>query len=246
MPYSSSTQDEPIPFPLGIKIKKENEFKGKVEVEGLYPGYGTTLGNALRRVLLSSLEGAAITEMKIKGVPHEFSTLPGVLEDVITIMLNLKKLRFKMIGRDPQTAILKVKGEKEVKGEDFELPPQLILVNKKQKIATLTSKSAKLEMEVKVEKGVGYLPVEEREKEKPPIGTILVDAIFSPIRKVGMRVENMRVGKRTDFEKLILDIETDGTISVEEAFKKAVKILISQLSFLIKEDETQEKEKKIS
>jgi DNA-directed RNA polymerase subunit alpha len=221
-----------IPLPQPVKIKKEEKNKALFEIEGLWPGYGVTLGNALRRVLLSSLEGAAITQVKIKGVPHEFTTLDGVVEDVIQIVLNLKKLRFKMIGEEPQTAVLKVKGEKEVKGEDFQLPTQLEIVNKDCHIATLTDKKASLEMEVLVEKGVGYLAKERMTKKKTPIGTILVDAIFSPVKRVATKVENMRVGERTDFDRLFLEIETDGTISPEEALVKAIDILLAQYQFL--------------
>ncbi len=221
-----------IPLPSKPKIIKKEENKAVFEIEALYPGYGVTIGNALRRVLLSSLEGAAITQVKIKGVPHEFSTIPGVLEDVVTIMLNLKKLRFKMIGEEPQRAILVAKGEKEVKGGDFDLPTQLELVNPDCHIATLTSKNAKLEMEILVEKGIGYLPRERRKKEKLEIGTIPMDAIFTPIKRVAMQTENMRVGERTDFDRLFLEIETDGTITPEEAFAKACEILMTQFSFL--------------
>jgi DNA-directed RNA polymerase subunit alpha len=221
-----------IPLPKNPKIIKNEKNKTTFEIEALYPGYGVTIGNALRRVLLSSLEGAAVTQMKIKGVPHEFTTIPGVLEDVVTIMLNLKQLRFKMIGEEPQRATLKIKGEKEVKGADFELPAQLELVNPDCHIATLTSKNAKLEMEILVEKGVGYLPRERKRKEKLEIGVIPVDAIFTPVKRVAMRTENMRVGERTDFDRLFLEIETDGTITPEEAFSKACEILINQFSFL--------------
>jgi len=221
-----------IPLPKAPKIIKKEKNKATFEIEALYPGYGVTIGNALRRVLLSSLEGAAVTQMKIKGVPHEFTTIPGVLEDVITIMLNLKQLRFKMIGEEPQRATLKIKGEKEVKGADFELPAQLELVNPDCHIATLTSKNTKLEMEILVEKGVGYLPRERKRKEKLEIGVIPVDAIFTPVKRVAMRTENMRVGERTDFDRLFLEIETDGTITPQEAFLKASEILINQFSFL--------------
>jgi DNA-directed RNA polymerase subunit alpha len=221
-----------IPLPQKPKIIKKEKNKATFEIEALYPGYGVTIGNALRRVLLSSLEGAAVTQMKIKGVPHEFSTIPGVLEDVVTIMLNLKQLRFKMIGGEPQRATLKVKGEKEVKGADFELPAQLELVNPDCHIATLTSKNARLEMEILVEKGVGYLPRERKRKEKLEIGVIPVDAIFTPVKRVAIKTENMRVGERTDFDRLFLEIETDGTISPEEAFLKACEILVNQFSFL--------------
>lgn len=186
--------------------------------------------------MLSSLEGAAITQAKIKNVSHEFSTIPGVLEDVIVIMLNLKQLRFKIFTDEPQKARLKVKGEKEVKGSDFELPSQLELVNKDVHIATLTDKKAELDIEIQVEKGVGFLPREARKKqEKLEIGTIPMDAIFTPIKRVSFKIENMRVGERTDFDKLFLEIETDGTVSPEETFRQASEILLSHIYNLILE-----------
>lgn len=221
-----------IPLPFTPKIIEKKQNKAVFEIEALYPGYGVTIGNTLRRVLLSSLEGAAITEVKIKGVQHEFSTIPGVMDDVISILLNLKQLRFKIYTSEPQKATLKVKGEKEVKGSDFKLPSQVELVNKDFHITTLTNKKAELEMEVKIEKGVGYLPVERRKKEKSEIGTILVDAVFTPVRKVAFKVENMRVGERTDFDRLILEVETDGTITPEEAFFKATEILTRHFTLL--------------
>jgi DNA-directed RNA polymerase subunit alpha len=230
-------------LPLATKPKMEIKDKNCAVfvIEKLYPGYGTTLGNALRRVLLSSIEGAAVTKMKIKGVNHEFSTIPGVLESALEIMLNVKKLRFKMIGKEPQKAFLEAKGEGEVKGKDFQLPAQLELVNKDCHIATLTSKNAKLEMEIEVEKGIGYLPREERLREEKEIGVILVDAIFSPVKRVALNVEKMRVEKRTDFERLILEVETDGTISPKDAFLKACDILISHFSNLKEIHEKEEK-----
>jgi DNA-directed RNA polymerase subunit alpha len=233
-----------IPLPKSPQIIKKEKNKAIFEIEALYPGYGVTIGNALRRVLLSSLEGAAVTQIKIKGVPHEFTTIPGVLEDVSTIMLNVKNLRFKMIGDEPQRAILKAKGEKELKGADFELPTQLELVNPECHIANLTDKNAKFEMEILVEKGIGYLPRERKRKEKLEIGVIPVDAIFTPIKRVAMRTENMRVGERTDFDRLFLEIETDGTITPEEAFLKANEILINQFSFLKENLEKHEKKEK--
>lgn len=219
-------------------IKKE-ENKATFVIEALYPGYGTTIGNSLRRVLLSSLDGAAITQVKIKNVSHEFSTISGIFEDVITIIMNLKQLRFKIFTDEPQKAFLKIKGEKEVKGKDFEFPSQIELVNKDCHIATLTTKSAELEMEVQIEKGMGYSPKEDREKgsvsiqEKLPIGTISVDALFSPVKKVSYEIENMRVGDRTDYDKLFLEIETDGTITPEEAFQQASKILVDHFSMIV-------------
>jgi len=217
-----------IPLPEKPKIIEKKGNKAKIEIQPLYPGYGVTIGNSLRRVLISSLEGGAITALKIKGVQHEFSTIPGVIEDVITIILNLKKLRFKMYTSEPQKGFLKVKGPKEVKGEDFELPSQVELVNKKAKIFTITKKT-EVEMEIQIEKGIGYEPVEMR-KKKVEVGVIPIDAIYTPIKNVSFKVENMRVGKRTDFDRLFLEIETDGTISPEEAFNKASEILANHFS----------------
>ena len=233
-----------IPLPLKPKIINQEKNKAIFEIEALYPGYGQTLGNSLRRVLLSSLEGAAVTEVKIKGVQHEFSTIPGVLEDILTIMLNLKQLRFKLFSADPQKATLKTKGEKEVKGSDLELPPQAELINKRAHIATLTSKSAELSMEVTVEKGLGYQPRELRKKEKLEIGVIPLDAIFTPVKRVGFKVENMRVGERTDYDRLFLEIETDGTLSPESALLRAADILVNHFSLFAEAFEEKVKEPK--
>jgi len=220
-----------IPLPLQPKIIEKKDNLAIFEIEALYPGYGVTVGNTLRRVLLSSLSGAAITQIKIKGVPHEFSTIPGILEDVINIILNLKQLRFKIYTDEPQKATLKVKGEKEVKGSDFDLPAQVELINKNAKVCTLTDKKAELEMEIQIEKGLGYLPAEQRKKqEKLEIGQIALDAIFTPIKRVSFRVENMRVGERTDFDRLFLEIETDGTITPESALSEASEILVKHFS----------------
>jgi len=217
-----------LSLPTKPKITKQEKNKAIFEIEALYPGYGVTIGNSLRRVLLSSLEGAAITQVKIKNVPHEFSTIPGILEDTIQLMLNLKQLRFKIYTEEPQKATLKIKGEKKVKGSDFKIPAQLELVNKDSHIATITDKKTELEIEIQVEKGIGYSPRETRKKEKLAIGTIPLDAIFTPIRRIAFRVENMRVGERTDFDRLFLDIETDGTILPEDAFCQASEILTKQ------------------
>jgi DNA-directed RNA polymerase subunit alpha len=218
----------PLSHPPKLIEKKGNS--AVFEIDALYPGYGVTVGNSLRRILLSSLSGAAVTQMKIKGVSHEFSTLPGVLEDTILIMLNLKQLRFKLFSNEPQKAVLKVKGEKEAKGSDFDFPPQVELVNKNAHVATLTSKSAELEIEIQIEKGVGYSSRDERGKEKLEVGVIPLDAIFTPIKRVSFRIENMRVGERTDFDRLFLDIETDSTVSPEEALFQASEILVNHFS----------------
>jgi DNA-directed RNA polymerase subunit alpha len=205
---------------------------GKFEILGCYPGYGTTLGNALRRVLLSSLEGAAIKSVKIKGVAHEFSTVPGVLEDIVQIILNLKKVRFKMHGEEPVKLTLKAKGEGEVTAKSFKSVSGVEVVTPDQLIATVTDKKTELEMEVEIEKGLGYVPVEQQEREQKEIGVIAVDAIYTPIKRVNYEIENMRVGKRTDFDKITLEILTDGSIAPEEAFEKANQILIEQFSSL--------------
>ncbi|MGC9031539.1 MAG: DNA-directed RNA polymerase subunit alpha, partial [Minisyncoccia bacterium] len=222
-----------IPLPHKIQFIEKDKDTAQIEIEGLYPGYGITLGNTLRRVLLSSLEGCAITSFKIKGVSHEFTTLPGVLEDVVIISLNLKKLRFKMQDDEPQIITLSVKGKGKVTGKDIKTTPQIEVVNKDQLIATLTDEKARLEMEIKVEKGVGYLPIEMREEKTKVIGEIPIDAIFTPIKKVSYKIENVRVGKRTDFEKLILSIETDGTLNPKEAYAKSLNIIIEQFSYLL-------------
>lgn len=221
-----------ISLPLKPKIIEKKGNKAVFQIEALYPGYGVTIGNSLRRVLLSSLPGAAATQMKIKKVHHEFSTIPGVLEDVITIMLNLKKLRFNLFSDEPQKAALKVKGEKEVKASDFKLPSQVEVIDKTIHIATLTTKSSELEMEIQIEKGIGYSPRELRKKERLEIGEIPLDAIFTPVKRVSFRVENMRVGERTDFDRLFLEIETDGQITPEAACHQASEILLKHFSLI--------------
>lgn len=212
-------------FPTTIQKVEQLKNYAKFEIEGLYPGYGITLGNALRRVLISSLEGAAVTSFKIEGVQHEFSTIPNVMETALDIMLNLKQLRIKLYTNEPQVLKLQVNGEKEVTAKDFEKNPLIEILNPDLHIATLTDPKANLNLEATVEKGLGYVLAEERKKEKLPIGTISVDAIFSPIQKANFKVENMRVGDRTDYNRLIVEIETDGSITPDEALAKAANIL---------------------
>ena len=214
------------------KIDKPNS--SLVIVEPCFPGYGITIGNALRRVMLSSLPGAAVTSVKIKGAQHEFMPLENVKEDVLEIILNLKLLRLKVFDENPVILNLKVHGEKKVTAADIEKNSQVEIKNEKLAIATLTHKNAELEMEITVENGLGYLPTEARdEKEKLPIGTIAVDALFSPVVNVGTRVENVRVGQMTNWDKLILDVETDGTISPREALDKAAQILVDQFTSVV-------------
>ena len=212
-------------LPSSIKIIEQEKNYGKFEIEGLYPGYGVTIGNALRRVLLSSIEGAAVTSFKIKGVHHEFSTVNYVSDTVLDIMLNLKQLRVKLYSNEPQVLKLKVEGKKKVYAKDFEANSMVDVMNPDLYIVAITDKKGKMEMEVVVEKGLGYSQIEERKEDKIPIGTIAVDAIFSPVRKVNFQVENMRVGGKTDYNRLIISIETDGSVSPKKALNKASAIL---------------------
>lgn len=234
-----------ILLPKAPKIINTKDNWAQFEIEGLYPGYGVTIGNSLRRVLLSSLEGSAITQVKIKGVQHEFSTISGVLEDVITIVMNLKQLRFKSFSDEPQKAILKVKGNKKIKASDFNVPSQLELINKDAHVATITDAKTELEMEITIDKGIGYEPVERRKQDKKlEIGVISMDAIYTPVKRVSYKVENMRVGDRTDFDKLTLEIETDGIVSPEEAFYQSSDILVQHFTLLNNEFKPAEKEVK--
>jgi len=221
-----------ISLPTSIKKNTVSDNYAIFEIEPFYPGYGVTVGNALRRVALSSLEGAAVSEVRIKDVSHEFTALPGVKEDVLHILLNLKQLRFKSYSDEPQKVVLKVKGEKAVTGKDFELTSEVKLANTDQHIATLTDKKAEIEIEITIEKGFGYKSLTNRDKEKKEIGVLFLDKIFTPIKKVNYSVENVRVGKRTDFDKLIFEIETDGTIKPEEALLESIKMLSSHFEFL--------------
>ncbi len=231
--------DHTILLPSKPKIVSEEGLSGVYEIEGLYPGYGHTLGNSLRRIILSSLPGVAITSVKISGVSHEFSVIDGIKEDVITILLNLKKVRMRFSTDEAQTLTLKIKGDKEVTAADIELPGQVEILNPEQHIATITDKSTTLEIEMRAEKGLGFIQKDVLQKERVDIGFIALDAIFTPIRRVSYEVENMRVGDRTDFNKLKLSIETDGTISSNEALTKSIEIMINQLKAIIgfKEEE---------
>ena len=232
-----------IVLPSKPKVVSEEEFSASYEIDGLYPGYGHTLGNSLRRIILSSLPGSAITSVKIAGVDHEFSTIDGVKEDVITIILNLKKVRIKMNSDEPQKMRLKIKGEKEVTAGDIEVPGQIEIMNPELVIAHITDKSTSLDIEMDVERGLGYVSKETLQKNKVDIGTIALDAIFTPIRRVNYEVANMRVGDRTDFNKLKVFIETDGTINAREALEQSVEIMINQLKSIIGFQEEMEKPK---
>lgn len=211
---------------VSIKTVSEDLHRGVFEVEGLFAGYGLTVGNALRRVLLSSLPGAAVTQIKVKGVSHEFSTLPGVKEDIVELSLNFKKLRFRINIDEPQFLTLKAKGEKVVTAADIKTNSNIQILNPEEIMANLTNKNAELDIEIRVERGIGYSAVESRkEEEKLTIGTIAIDAFFSPVTNVSYNIENMRVGDRTDYNRLHLEIETDGIISPSAALRKAASIL---------------------
>lgn len=223
-------------------IKQEGNF-AVFEIRSCYPGYGVTIGNAFRRVLLSSLSGSAITAVNISGVNHEFSTISGVTEDVVEIILNLKKVKFKMHTDEVAKLTLKVDKEGEVKASDIKTTSDIEVVNKDAYIATINDKNSKLEMEVRVEKGIGYVPIEQQNKEKLEIGNIAMDAIFTPVKKVNFKVENMRVGKLTNYDKLILEIETSGEMTPEEAFKKAARLLVDHFNLFreVVEEKIEEK-----
>jgi DNA-directed RNA polymerase subunit alpha len=221
-----------ITLPQKPKYIPIDEKSGRFEIDGCYPGYGTTVGNALRRVLLSSLPGSAITSVKIKGVKHEFSTIPNVLEDVIQIVLNLKQVRLKSHKDEPVTVTLNVKGEKVITAGMIKCPTDVEVITKDALIATITNARGEFEMEMEVENGIGYVPVDQQQRDKKEVGMIALDAIYTPIRRVNYTIENMRVGKRTDFEKIKLEVTTDGSISPKDAFAQAVKILGDQFSVL--------------
>ncbi len=228
-----------LPQKVSIKDLKNNSFQAIIEP--FYPGYGVTIGNSLRRVLLSSLEGAAVTSFKINNTQHEFDTIEGVKEDVVEIMLNLKGLRLKVFSEDPVKLKLEVKGEKVVKAKDIKKNSDVEIANKDLIIATVTDKSVNFSMEIVVEKGLGYEVTEQKDNKNLEIGRITVDSSFSPVLNVGFEIQNVRVGKMTNYEKLILNITTDGTISGEEAINKAAFILKDHFNLLVKEDSKKKK-----
>ena len=221
-----------IILPSKPRVVLEEGNKGVFEIDGLYPGYGHTLGNSLRRIILSSLPGASITSIKIDGISHEFSTISGIKEDVIIMILNLKKVRFKMASDESQTVTLSIKGPKEVTAADIKTGGQVEVLNPELHIAEITGK-VNLNIEMKVEKGLGFIPKEVLQKEKVDVGTIAVDAIFTSIRRVSYEVENMRVGDKTNHNRLRISIETDGTLTPREALSRSIEIMINQLKAII-------------
>lgn len=230
---------EALPLPNQANVKHEGGNKYTLTLEPLYPGYGVTIGNAMRRILLSSLPGAAITAVKIKFVDHEFSTIPHVKEDVIQIILNLKLLRLKSFSSEPVRVSLKVKGEKVVTAADIQETDQVQVVNKDLHIATLDNKNSDLEMEFVVEQGRGYVPVEAQVGlQKNEAGMLSIDAIYTPVRSVYFDVTNVRVGQITNFDKLTLTMETDGSMTGNEAVDIASHILVDHFSMMFNQDFT--------
>ncbi len=211
------------PSDLKIKTISETKTEGVFEFDPLPKGYGHTIGNTLRRVLLTSLPGAAITQIKVDGANHQFSTIDGVKEDLVEIILNLKKIRINKHSQNPEVATIKIEGPGEVTGKDIITPSDLEVINKDQHIATLANKKTKLEIELIVENGVGYSPMEERQSSK--VGVIVLDALFSPVKKANMEVEETRFGGDTDLDKLVLKVETDGSIKPSTAVYNSAGIL---------------------
>lgn len=221
-----------IVLPSKLKIVSEDSVRGIYEIEGLYPGYGQTLGNSLRRIIFSSIPGAAITQIKIKGADHEFSTVTGIREDVITMILNLKKVRFQLVGDEPQTATLSVKSGVAT-AADFKTSGSLTVTSPEQYIAEVTGKGAELAIEVVVSKGMGFVSREMLSKEKVDIGTIMTDARFSPIVGCSYQVEDMRVGDRTNYNRLRMIIETDGSVEPKAVFEESIKIMLEQFRAIL-------------
>jgi len=221
-----------IIMPSKPRVVLEEGNKGVFEIDGLYPGYGHTLGNSLRRIILSSLPGASVVSVKINDITHEFQTIDGIKEDVIVLILNLKKTRFKMLSDEPQTVTLSIKGPKEILAGDIKTGGQVEILNPELHIAEVTGK-VNLNIEMKIEKGLGFIPKEIFQKEKVDVGTIAVDAIFTPIRRVAYEVENMRVGDKTNHNRLRISIETDGTLTARDALSRSIEIMINQLKAII-------------
>lgn len=222
-----------------IETEEITESYGRFIVEPLERGYGITLGNSLRRILLSSLPGAAVVAVRIEGVLHEFSTIQGVVEDTTDIILNLKELLVKMHEDEPVTVRLVAEGEGEVTAGDIQVPSSVEILNPDLHIATL-AKDGRLEMEITLAKGRGYVPAERNKQEDQPIGVIAVDSIFTPVRRVNYRIEDTRVGQQTDYDRLILEVWTDGSIAPNEAVSLSAKILTEHLRFFVGLDEQAE------
>ncbi len=231
-------------FPKKIIIEEESytPYYGKFIAEPFERGYGVTLGNSLRRVLMSSIEGSAVTAVRIEGVSHEFSAIEGVMEDVPEIILNIKNIVLKSYSKVPKKIYIKASGEKEVKAKDIITDDTVEVINPDLHIATLTSKSAKLNIEMDVGRGRGFVSAEFNKKEDSPIGTIPVDSIFTPVKKVSFKVENTRVGNRTDYDRLIMEIWTNASIEPKEALIYAAKVFSKHLELFFSLGEIAEEE----
>jgi DNA-directed RNA polymerase subunit alpha len=231
------TKDFQIPKKLEVDTETLSSTYGKFFAEPFERGFGTTIGNSIRRILLSSIAGAAVTYIKIEGVLHEFSTIPGVKEDVTDIVLNIKNLRFKLHTDRPKTVRLRKKGPGEAKAKDIIHDADVEVLNPELHIATL-DKEANLDIEMMIRIGSGYVPAERNKDEGMPIGVIPVDSIFTPVKRVNFTVENARVGRITDYDKLIMEIWTDGGVKPEDALAYAAKILKDHLTIFINFDES--------
>lgn len=225
-----------IPLPNTFELRETGPNRATLVIEPLFSGYGVTVGNALRRVLLSSMPGAAITSVKIKGVDHEFSTLKGVKNDVVDIILNFKKVRVKMHTDEEVRLKIHASGKKDVTAGDIEANADVEIINKDLVLATLTSADSEFEVEIVAKRGRGYMPTEARQEEKREIGMIAIDSIFTPIRNVSLNVDNVRVGQLTTFEQVSLDIETDGTMTPKQAVALAGQILVDHFQLLLEKD----------
>ena len=221
-----------IHTPGVVKVDEHSDVSATFAIEPLHSGYGMTLGNSLRRVLLSSISGAAITSFKVDGASHEFTTIPNVKEDVVEIILNLKGVRFRIFSDEPQTIRLSKKGEGKVTAKDIVGNADVEVVNKNQVIATIDNAKGNIEMDIIVEKGRGYRAIDEYGDRKMIADMIAIDSIFSPVQRVRYKVENTRVGQMTDLDKLLITVETDGTITPKEAFEEASAILVNQYTAL--------------
>lgn len=231
-------KDLVIPNKLQAENSTKTDVYAKFYAEPFEAGYGHTIGNSLRRILLSSLEGTAITSIKIKGVSHEFAVLPGVLEDVMQIILNLKKVRLKCFSDDVQKVYLKAKGKGEVTAKDIELNSNLEIINEDLVIAHLEP-NGNLDMEITIEKGRGYLSDDRRDKTNLPANTIAIDAIFTPVTRVNYEIENARVGNITDYDRLVLEVWTDGSVIPEDAVAYSAKILKDSMNIFINFEDTE-------
>ena len=227
--------EQHIILPSKPKAILEEDNKGVFEIDGLVPGYGYTLGNSLRRIILSSLMGAAVTAVKIDGVSHEFATLDGVKEDVITMLLHIKNIRFQLSTDEPQKVSFSIKGPKVVTAADINAKGLVEVANPDQYICEVTGKVG-LNVELTIERGLGFVPRDAHHKQKADIGMIFLDAIFSPIRRVSYDVEEMRVGDKTNYNRLRMTIETDGTISPRVALESSVNTMIEQLAAIVSVD----------